>query len=106
MELQLNVRHGNVSTAARASVERKLARLGRRLPDEAVVEAMLERERGSGGAEDHVIGVDVHLKGGNVVARAVGTTFENAADRVVEIIVRQLEKRRDKRLREPRRRVT
>lgn len=105
MELQLNVRRGNVPQPVRESVERKLARLERRLPDEALVEAMLDRERGVGGADDHVIDVEVHLKGGNVVARAGGSTYENAADRVVEALDRKIEKRRDKRVQEPRRRA-
>jgi len=105
MELQLNVRRGTVPEGVREAVERKLARLERRLPDDAVLEAMLDRERGVGGADDHVIDVEVHLKGANVVARAGGSTYENAADRVVEVLDRQIEKRRDKRVHEPRRRV-
>lgn len=106
MELQLNVRHGSLPPTVRESVERKLTRLERRVPPEAVVEVMLDRERGGGGANDHVIDVEVHLKGGNVVARAGGSTYETAADRVVDALDRRLEKRRDKRVHEPRRRVS
>src|SRR3954447_12737846 len=106
MELQLTIRHGTVPPAVREAVERKLARLGKRLPNEALVEARLDRGRGSGGADDHSIDAEIHLKGGNVVGRARGSTYENAADRVVEVLERQIEKRRDKRVHEPRRRTT
>ena len=104
MQLQMTVRHGAVNDWIRAAVEAKLARLGRRLADDTLVEVVLDRERNPSIADDHVIEAEVHLKGSNVLARAAAPTYEVAADQVVENLTRQIERLRDKQVQEPRRR--
>ena len=104
MQLHMTVRHGTVNDGIRSAVEAKLTRLGRRLPDETVVEVVLDRERNPSIADDHVVEAEAHLKGSRVHARAAAPTYEVAADRVVETLVRQIERLRDKQIHEPRRR--
>lgn len=104
MQVQMTVRHGSVNESVKATVEAKLVRLGRRLPEQTVMEVVLDRERNPSIADDHVVEADVRLKGGNVHGRAAAPTYEVAADRLVEVLERQIERHRDKRIQEPRRR--
>lgn len=104
MQLQVTVRHGTVNDSVRTSVESKLVRLGRRLPDATPVEVVFDRERNPSIADDHVLEAEIHLKGGHLRGRAAAPTYEVAADRLVETLVRQIERQRDKKVHEPRRR--
>ena len=105
MRLQLTVRHGQVSDPVRAYVERKLSKLGRRLHESTLVEVVLDRERNPKIADDHVVEAEIHAKGRNLVAREAAPSFEVATDRLVDRLERQVERLRDKRVHEPRRRA-
>lgn len=103
--MQLTVRHGQVSDPVRAYVERKLSKLGRRLHESTLVEVVLDRERNPKIADDHVVEAEIHTKGRNLVAREAAPTYEAATDVLLDRLERQVERLRDKRVHEPRRRA-
>jgi putative sigma-54 modulation protein len=105
MRLQVTVRRGHVSDDVRRYVESKLAKLARRLHPDTLVEIVLDRERNPKIADDHVIEAELHMKGPNLFGREAATTFEAATDLLVDKLERQIERLRDKKVHEPRRRA-
>jgi putative sigma-54 modulation protein len=105
MRLNLTVRRGHVNDGVRGYVEAKFVKLGRRLHDETLVEVVLDRERNPKIADDHVVEAEVHVKGPNLHGREAATTYEAATDLLVDKLERQIERLRDKKVHEPRRRV-
>ena len=104
MELELNVRHGVLNDAVREAVVRKLRRLERKLSRDVSVVVTLDRERNPRIVDDHVIEAEVSHKSLHAIGKAVGPTYEVATDRVVEALDRQIDRHREKKIREPRRR--
>ena len=105
MRLQVTVRRGHVSDDVRRYVESKFAKLGRRLHPDTLVEIVLDREQNPKIADDHVIEAELHVKGPNLFGREAAATFEAATDLLVDKLERQVERLRDKKVREPRRRA-
>ena len=105
MRLKVTVRHGHVNDGVRSYVESKFAKLGRRLHDETLVEVVLDRERNPKIPDDHLVEAEVHMKGSNLHGREAAATYEAASDLLVDKLERQIERRRDKVVREPRRRA-
>ena len=105
MRLKVTVRHGHVNDGVRSYVESKFAKLGRRLHDETLVEVVLDRERNPKIPDDHLVEAEVHMKGPNLHGREAAGTYEAAADVLVDKLERQIERRRDKVVHEPRRRA-
>ena len=104
MRLNLTVRRGHVNDGARSYVEAKFVKLGRRLHPETFVEVVLDRERNPKISDDHIVEAEVHVKGPNLHGREASTTYEAATDLLVDKLERQLERLRDKKVHEPRRR--
>jgi putative sigma-54 modulation protein len=102
MQLQLKA-HGSLSDSIRAYAEKRLSKLSRRLPEQTAVEVAFSRERNPSIRDDHVVEAIVHTKGPNIVARESAATYEAAIDELVDKLERQIERHRDKRVREPRR---
>ena len=105
MRLNLTVRRGQVHDGVRSYVESKFSKLGRRLRDETLVEVVLDRERNPKIADDHVVEAEIHVKGPNLYGREAATTYEAATDLLVDKLERQIERLRDKKVQEPRRRA-
>ena len=105
MRLQLTVRRGHVNDDVRRYVEGKFVKLARRLHPETVVEVVLDRERNPKIANDHVIEAEVHVKGPNLHGREAAATYEAATDLLVDKLERKIERLRDKKVQEPRRRA-
>lgn len=105
MRLNLTVRRGHVNEGVRDYVESKFARLERRLHPETLVEVVLDRERNPKIADDHVVEAEVHVKGPNLYGREAAPTYEAATDLLVDKLERQVERLRDKKVQEPRRRA-
>lgn len=105
MRLNLTVRRGHVNEGVRGYVESKFARLERRLHHETLVEVVLDRERNPKIADDHVVEAEVHVKGPNLYGREAAPTYEAATDLLVDKLERQIERLRDKKVQEPRRRA-
>ena len=105
MRLKLTVRRGHVNDGVRRYVEAKFVKLGRRLHEGTLVEVVLDRERNPKIADDHVVEAEVHAKGRNLHGREAATTYEAATDLLVDKLERQIERLRDKKVHEPRRRV-
>ncbi len=104
MRLQFTVRHGHVDDDVRRYVEGKLSKLARRLKEDTLVEVVLDLQRNPKIVDDHVVEAEIHVKGPNLIAREAATTYEAAADLLVDRLERQVERQSDKRVREPRRR--
>lgn len=105
MRLRFTIRHGQVDDDVRAYVETKLTKLERRLKPDTLVEVVLDRQRNPKIVDDHVVEAEIYVKGPNIIARESAPTFEAAADLLVDRLERQLERQRDKRVHEPRRRA-
>ena len=105
MRLNLTVRRGQVNEGVRSYVEAKFVKLGRRLHDGTLVEVVLDRERNPKIPNDHVVEAEVHVKGPNLHGREAATTYEAATDVLVDKLERQIERLRDKKVQEPRRRA-
>lgn len=105
MQLKLTARHDNPSDAVRKYAEAKLSKLDRRLHDLTLVELTFSRERNRSIADDHTVDAVVHTKGPNLVARESAPTYEAAIDQLLDKLERQVERYRDKRTVETRRRT-
>lgn len=105
MRFQVTARHDHVSDAVREYAEQKLSKLDRRLHDLTLVEVTFFREHNPSIADDHAVEAIVHAKGPNLVAREAATTYEAAIDRLLDKLERQVERYRDKRTLELRRRA-
>ena len=105
MRLQVTVRRGHVNDDVRRYVESKLGKLGRRLHPDTLVEVVLDRERNPKIADDHVVEAELHMKGPNLFGREAASTYEAATDLLVDKLERQVERLRDKKVHEPRRRA-
>jgi putative sigma-54 modulation protein len=105
MRLQVTVRRGHVSDDVRRYVESKLGKLGRRLHPDTLVEVVLDRERNPKIVNDHVVEAELRVKGPNLFGREAASTYEAATDLLVDKLERQVERLRDKKVHEPRRRA-
>jgi len=105
MRLQVKARQGQVKDSVRRYAEDKLLKLDRRLHDLTLVEVTLSREHNPSIADDHVAEAVVHTKGPSIVARGAGISFEAAIDGLLDKLERQVERYRDKRTHETRRRA-
>ena len=103
MQLQVKAQHASVSDSVRAYTEKRFSKLSRRLYEQTAVEVTLSREHNPSIREDHVAEGVVFTKGPNLVARESATSYEAAVDQLVDKLERQIERYRDKRVREPRR---
>jgi putative sigma-54 modulation protein len=104
MRLQVTVRHGTVSDRVRNYVEAKFRKLEKRLHDATEIEVVLDRERNPKIADDHVVEATIYAKGPTLHGREAATTYEAATDVLIDKVERQVERYRDKRVHERRRR--
>jgi putative sigma-54 modulation protein len=105
MRVQVKARHGHVNDSVRSYAEEKLGKLGRRVHDLTVIELTLSREHNPSIADDHTAEAIVHTKGPNLVVRGHATTWEAAIDRLLDKLERQVERQRDMKTHERRRRA-
>ncbi len=104
MQFKITARHDNPGDAAREYAEEKLSKLDRRLHDLTLVEVIFSREHNPSIADDHIVEAIVHTKGSHLVGKESATTYEAAIDRLLDRLERQVERYRDKRTLELRRR--
>lgn len=104
MQLKLTARHEHLDDNVREYAERKLSKLDRRLNDLTLVEVTFSQEHNPSIAADHTIDAVIHTKGPSLVAHESATTYEAAIDRLLDKLERQVERYRDKRTLEQRRR--
>ena len=103
MRVLVKARHGHVNDSVRAYAEDKLGKLARRVHDLTVIELTLSRERNPSIADDHIAEAIVRTTGPNIVVREHATTWEAAIDRLVDKLGRQVERQRDMKTHERRR---
>jgi len=106
MELKLTARHDHPSDAVLQYAEQKLSKLDRRLNPLTLVEITFSREHNQSIVDDHTVEAVVHPKGPTLVAKESAPTYEVAIDRLIDKLERQVERYRDKRTLEQRRRTT
>lgn len=104
MQLKLTARNEHLDDGVRRYAERKLAKLDRRLNDLTLVEVTFSQEQNPSIASGHTVDAVIHTKGPSIVARESATTYEAAIDRLLDKLERQVERYRDKRTLEQRRR--
>ena len=104
MQLKLTARHEHLDDNVRQYAERKLAKLDRRLNDLTLVEVTFSQEHNPSIAAGHTVDAVIHTKGPSLVAHESATTYEAAIDRLLDKLERQVERYRDKRTLEQRRR--
>jgi putative sigma-54 modulation protein len=105
MRLQVTVRHGNVNDSVRRYVEGKFRKLERRLHDATLIDVVLDREHNPKIVDDHTVEATIHMKGPNLHAKEAAQTYEAATDLLVDKLERRVERHRDKRVHERRRRA-
>ena len=103
MRLQVKALRDTVPEPVKAYTEKRLAKLGRRLHAQTLVEVTLWRERNPSIRDGHVVEAVIHSKGPNIIGRESASTYEAAVDQLVEKLERQIERQRDKKVLEPRR---
>jgi putative sigma-54 modulation protein len=104
MRVLVKARHGHVNDSVRSYAEEKLAKLARRVHDLTVVELTLDREHNPSIADDHTAEAIVYAKGPRIVVREQASTWEAAIDRLLDKLERQVERQRDMKTHERRRR--
>jgi len=104
MQLKLTARHEQLDESVRGYAERKFSKLDRRLNDLTLVEVTFSQEHNPSIAADHTVDAVIHTKGPSLVAHESATTYEAAIDRLMDKLERQVERYRDKRTLEQRRR--
>jgi putative sigma-54 modulation protein len=104
MQLKLTARHEHLDDSVRQYAERKFAKLDRRLNDLTLVEVTFSQEHNPSIAADHTVDAVIHTKGPSIVAHESAPTYEAAIDRLLAKLERQVERYRDKRTLEQRRR--
>lgn len=105
MRLQVKARHGHINDSVRRYAEEKLGKLDRRLHDLTFVELTLSREHNPSIKDDHAAEAIVHTKGPTIVASEAAATYEAAIDKLLDKLERQVERYRDKRTHELRRKA-
>jgi putative sigma-54 modulation protein len=105
MRVQVKARHGHVGESVKDYAEEKLGKLARRVHDLTVIEVTLSRSRNPSIADDHDAEAIVYSKGPNIVAHESATTWEAAIDRLIDKLERQVERQRDMKTHERRRRA-
>lgn len=103
MRLQVKAVHDSLTDPVKEYVDKRFAKLSRRLYEGTLVEVTLGKEKNPSIADDHWAEAIVYTKGPNIVAREAATTYEAAIDQLVEKLERQVERYRDKRVEKPRR---
>ena len=104
MQVKITARHDNPGDAVRQYAEAKLSKLDRRLHDLTLIEVIFSREHNPSIANGHTVEAIVHTKGPHLVATESAATYEAAIDRLLDKLERQVERYRDKRTLELRRR--
>ena len=104
MRLQVKAVHDHVNDSVKEYVDKRLAKIGRRLYEGTAVEVTLGKERNPSIADDHWAEAIVYTKGPSIVAREAATTYEAAIDRLLDKLERQVERQRDMKTHERRRR--
>jgi putative sigma-54 modulation protein len=105
MRLKVTVRHGSVNDGIRSYVEAKFRKLEKRLHDATQLEVVLDRERNPKITDDHVVEATIHTKGPTLHGREAAKTYEAATDLLIDKLERQVERYRDKRVHERRRKA-
>jgi putative sigma-54 modulation protein len=105
MRLQVKGKNVELSPSIRQYAEAKLAKLNKQLAEETQVELELWEEKNPSIHNGHVAEATIFAKGPTLRAREEAPDYRAAIDQLVENLERQVQRYREKRRREPRRRA-
>ena len=105
MRLQVKGKNVEVSPAIREYAEAKLAKLDKQLAAQTQVELELWEEKNPSIRASHVAEGTIFTKGPTIRAREASRDMRASIDQLVENLERQVQRYRDKRRHEPRRRT-
>jgi putative sigma-54 modulation protein len=105
MRLQVKGRNLEISESIRSYAEQKLRKLDKQLGDLVQVELELATEKNPSIRENQVAEATVFTKGHPLRARNATSDMRASIDGLTDKLVREVKEYRDKRRREPRRRV-
>ena len=105
MRLQVKGKNVEVSPALREYAESKLSKLSKQLAEQTQVELELSEEKNPSIAASHVAEATIFTKGPTLRAREASPDMKASIDQLVDKLERQVKRYREKRVREPRRRV-
>lgn len=77
-------------------VEKKLSKLGRYVDRNVEAEVLLKLQDTGSKFQDKITEVRLHVPGGWMIDKKIGSTFESAIDNAVETLKRQLLKHKEK----------
>lgn len=106
MRLEVKALHDTLTDPVRTYAEKRLGKLSKRLRPDTLVEVTLSKEGNPSIRDGHSAEAIIYTKGPNIVGRESAPTYEAALDQLVEKLERQIERQRDKRVLEPRRKAT
>lgn len=104
MRLEVKALHDTLTDPVRVYAEKRIGKLSRRLRPNTLVEVTLSKEGNPSIRDGHSAEAIIYTKGPSIVGRESAPTYEAAIDQLVEKLERQIERQRDKRVLEPRRR--
>jgi putative sigma-54 modulation protein len=105
MQLQVKGRNLDITDAIRSYAEQKLAKLNKQLADEVQVELELAVEKNPSIRANQVAEATIFTKGHPLRAREATSDMRASIDGLTDKLLREVKTYRDKRRREPRRRV-
>jgi putative sigma-54 modulation protein len=105
MRLQVKGKNVELSDSIRSYAEQKLAKLNKQLADEVQVEVELAVEKNPSIRANQVAEATVFTKGHPLRAREATSDMRASIDGLTDKLLREVKTYRDKRRREPRRRV-
>jgi putative sigma-54 modulation protein len=105
MRLQVKGKNVELSPSIRQYAETKLAKLNKQLAEETQVEVELWEEKNPSIHNGYIAEATIFAKGPTLRAREDARDHRAAIDQLVENLERQVQRYREKRRREPRRRT-
>jgi putative sigma-54 modulation protein len=105
MRLQVKGKNLELSDSIRSYAEQKLAKLNKQLADEVQVELELAVEKNPSIRANQVAEATIFTKGHPLRAREATSDMRASIDGLTDKLLREVKTYRDKRRREPRRRV-
>jgi putative sigma-54 modulation protein len=102
VRVEIRGRNVEVTAELRRHVEKRFARIGRQVADEAILEVELSEERNPAIAEREVAEATLRLKGVTLRAREASPDMLHSIKDLAEDMRRQVKRHRDKRRKRPR----
>ena len=97
MRIEVRGRNREVTDELRRHVEKRFARIGRQVPEHAVLEVELSEEQNPRISDSEVVEATLHLKRATLRAREASPELLHSIHEVAEDLRRQVKRHREKR---------